>query len=79
VAQRRDHGRDVPVLKRAAPALVESKTAAPTLLGALLGALQWRGVLSLRAVCGSGAAAAAAASPPGRSRSPSAAMGHGAE
>ena len=66
------------MLKRAAPALVEPKTAAPTLLDALLGALQWRGVLSLRAVCGSGAAAAAA-SLPGRSRSPSAAMEHGAE
>ena len=79
MVQRRDHGRDrVPVLKRAAPALVEPKTAAPTLLGALLGALQWWGVLSLRAVCGSGAAAAAA-SLPGRSRSPSAAMEHGAE
>ena len=75
VAQRRDHGRDVLVLKRAAPALVEqkppeAKTAAP----ALLAALQWRGVPSLRAACGSGAASAAA-SPPDRSRSPSAAMG----
>ena len=82
-APRRDPGREVLLLKRAAPAaLVERKPPEPKAPApAQLAAPPWLGELSQRAVLGSGAACAAA-SPPRRSRSPSAAMragGHGAE
>ena len=74
-APRRDHGREVLLLKRAAPAaLVEQKPPEPKAPApAQLGAPLWLGELSQRAVLGPGAACAAA-SPPRRSRSPSAAM-----
>ena len=74
-APRRDPGREVLLLKRAAPAaLVERKPPEPKAPApAQLAAPPWLGELSQRAVLGSGAACAAA-SPPHRSRSPSAAM-----